>query len=41
MDVKVYETCPLLLPQDKDGLSYDGFITINVSETFAKRNHVV
>lgn len=29
MDVKVYETCPLLLPQDKDGLSYDGFITIN------------
>lgn len=26
---EVYRNFPLLLPQDKDGLSYDGFITIN------------
>lgn len=28
----VYLNCPLLLPQDKDGLAYDGFITVNVSK---------
>jgi hypothetical protein len=30
----LFSICPLLLPQDKNGLTYDGFIEINVSASF-------
>ena len=36
-DERLFSVCPLLLPQDKDGLTYDGFIEINVGSNF---NHI-